>query len=269
MDCDNSKVLFRANFNDQKMKIVFPILLLLGSVNGVRCQQPIYPGDKSLRYDLIKPKVTSYKSISVDTTGKVISVSVSEDYEVIDIKRKLIVHIQKRELGEGKILIDSTFADLATLSPIKMSMTTRPHFMSMNLTFEKDKVMAKADINGKKTDVTHSMKELYFDSNILDLVIGILPYKRDFSALINTYTFERNGLDSHFIEYLGDDILFASATPTICHVVAVRPAIMKDKKGLGYRYWIDAKTGTVAKLLVSMPGRGHFIKLSSDFYSKN
>lgn len=248
------------------------IIAALTEMHGVSGQIKILPGDKSLRYDLIKEYPTEkirYKMISIDSTGLTLSVSESENSVYEEPSKNVIVRIQKRYLGNRGVLIDSTFANARTLAPLRMSMTTEPHSMSMNLQFQQTQVKAKADMNGQKTDATHEVKEPYFDSNLLDVLIGLLPYKKDYSAVINTYTFERKGIDSYQIQYLSDDVLFAGTTPVVCSQVEVMPLAAKGKGFPGYRYWIEKKSGIVTKMLIPGQNKSYWIVVADWFYRSN
>lgn len=263
------------------MRLFLLILFTQSAFVFVFGQQAVKPGCPSIRYNLNVPSVTYYKLITIDSTGKVLSVTKSENRIHIDLLKKTMVRIQKRELGPGRILIDSSFADLTTLAPIRMSMVTSPHFMSMNLKFEDTKVIAKVDKEGKMTNVDHDAtirsvdpgllsglqncqgtKEnyQYFDSNLLDCIVGLLPYRAGYSAIVSTYTFERKGVDPYHLQYIGEDILFLANEPIVCGVVDVKPMAALGKKNVpAYRYWIDKSTGRIVKFLVPGPNKTYFV----------
>ncbi|MFT3824965.1 MAG: hypothetical protein QM731_13665 [Chitinophagaceae bacterium] len=218
-------------------------------------QTLVRSGDATIRYDLIRP-VNELKKITVfDSAGKVLSSFVSQDIISIDTAHGVLIRTQSNVLPDGRLLKDSTVADLKTLAPVRMRMVTFPHFMSMALSFQADKVHAMVDRGGKKRDTVHSMALGYFDSNLIEYILGLLPYKKGFHATLNAYTFERDGMDPYEVEYVGEDWLENAAGGRVtCYVV---------KTGTGGRpmdalAWVEKSTGKVLKRVVPI-GRNYYV----------
>lgn len=221
--------------------LLLAMLLLLTYIT--RCQSVLKTGDPSIRYELIRPGVTLYKMIITDSAGKVLSESTSRHTVSVDKNKGWVVVTQQHQLPNGGILLDSTIANTATLAPVRMRMVTTPHFMSMDLDFHTREVHAIADKSGKKTDTLHKMEEGYFDSNLLEYLWGLLPYKKGFKATINAYTFEQHGMDPWQVEYVGEDVLTTTDGPVYCQVVKTSNAgIATDAIA-----WIEQSTGKVLK----------------------
>ena len=136
-----------------------------------------------------------------------------------------------------------------------MRMVTTPHFMSMNLDFRAREVHAIADKPGKKTDTLHTMEAGYFDSNLLDYLLGLLPYRKGFKTTINTYTFERNGMDPVTVEYVGEDVLAGpGGTLTWCYLARTGSGPNAPDATL----WVEKSTGKVLKRVVPV-GRMYYV----------
>jgi hypothetical protein len=227
--------------------LLLAALLLLTRFAGA--QNLIKTGAPALRYELIKPGTDVYKITMTDSAGKVLQEFTSRHSVSVNTAKGWLILTQDNQLPDGRRLLDSTIADLKTLSPVRMRMVTTPHFMSMNLDFRTKDVHAIADKPGKKTDTIHAMEEGYFDSNLLEYLYGLLPYQKGFKATINAYTFERNGMDPFGVEYVGEDVLTASnGSMTWCYLAKTGSA----RNPLDATVWIEKSTGKVLKHVIPM-----------------
>lgn len=218
-------------------------------------QAVVKAGDPSLRYDLIKPGVTLYKIMTADSTGKVLAEFTCRHTVSVNNARGWVILSQQFQLPDGRTLLDSTIAQLNTLAPVRMRMVTSPHFMKMDLDFRAQEVHAIADKGGKKTDTLHKMEEGYFDSNLLEFVFGLLPYKKGFKATLNAYTFERNGMDPFEVEYVGEDVLTtAGGTIAYCYIARTGNA----GNAPDAMAWIEKSTGKVIKRVIPL-GKMYYI----------
>lgn len=219
-----------------------------------RGQSVLKAGDPSIRYELIKPAVTLYKITTTDSAGKVLTEFTCRHTVSVNKAKGWVILTQSYQLPDGRNLLDSTIANISTLAPVRMRMVTTPHFMSMNLDFSASEVHAMADKPGKKTDTLHRMTDGYFDSNLLEYVFGLLPYKKGFQATINAYTFEKNGMDPWQVEYVGEDILSAGGNMIHCYVAKTGNAgTAPDALA-----WIEKSTGKVLKRIIPM-GKMYYI----------
>jgi len=212
-------------------------------------QPVIKAGDPSIRYDLIQPGVQTYRYTIVDSAGKTVNEFTCQHTVSVNMDKGWVILTQDNQLPGGRRLLDSTIADLRTLSPVRMRMVTTPNFMSMELDFKAQAVHAIAEKGGHQTDTIHHMEAGYFDSNLLEYLFGLLPYKEGFKATINTYTFERKGMDPFVVEYVGEEVLTApNGQTTHCYIVKTGSA----GKAPDAKLWIEKTTGKVVKHVVPM-----------------
>lgn len=232
--------------------ILLAMILLFTHI--ARCQSVLKAGDPSIRYELIKPDITLYKITTTDSAGKVLNEFTCRHTVSVNKAQGWMILTQQYQLPDGRTLLDSTIANINTLAPVRMRMVTTPHFMKMDLDFHARDVHAIADKGGKKTDTLHKMEEGYFDSNLLEYVFGLLPYKKGFKATINAYTFEQHGMDPWQVEYVGEDILATTVGTTFCYVAKTGNAgNISDAM-----VWIEKSTGKVLKRVFPM-GKMYYI----------
>lgn len=235
-------------------KILLVIMLLL-LTHIARCQSVLKAGDPAIRYELIKPATTLYKIATTDSAGKVLTEFTCRQTVSLNAEKGWVILVQQLHLPDGRILLDSTIANSKTLAPVRMRMVTTPAFMQMDLDFQQQAVHAIANKGGKKTDTLHRMEAGYFDSNLLEYLFGLLPYKKDFQAIINAYTFEKQGMDPWQVEYVGEDMI-----PTVsgqwvqCHVAKTGNA----GRAPDALAWIEKSTGRVIKRVIPM-GKMYYI----------
>lgn len=232
--------------------LLLAMILLLTHFS--RAQQVVKAGDPTIRYELIKPCVNLYKVTVTDSAGKVMNEFTSRHTVSVNSTKGWVILTQQLQLPDGHILLDSTIASTATLAPVRMRMVTTPHFMSMNLDFRSREVHAVADKPGQKTDTLHKMEEGYFDSNLLEYLFGLLPYKKGFKVTLNAYTFERNGMDPWQVEYVGEDVLTTSAGTVYCYMARTGNA----GNAPDAMTWIEKSTGKIWKRIFPM-GKMYYI----------
>jgi hypothetical protein len=226
-----------------RILILFFLMLRFLFVPLCICAQSIIkPGDKTINYALMKSGYSTYKLTLYDSLGKAVRDMVTIDMITVDTVKGLLIRSQQDIFPGGFTKLDSTFADLKTLTPKHMRVTSTPSFMQMELQFSPTSVHAVVNRNNIPTDTIHTMEAGYFDSNIFSYLLGFLPYKEGFSALINLYTFERNGGDLHTVEYMGEDIL--PGTKQLAHLVKITRS--GDKKA--EFAWYDSMTGILLHL---------------------
>lgn len=226
--------------------LLLAMILLLTHIT--RGQQVVKAGEPTLRYDLIKPDVNLYKISILDSTGKVSNEFTSRQTVAVNNTHGWVIVTQQHQLPDGRILLDSTIANRTTLAPVRMRMTTTPHYMSMQLDFRRQEVHAVADKQGQLTDTLHPMEDGYFDSNLLEYLLGLLPYKKGFKAALTVYTFERNGMDPWQVEYVGEDMLATAAGLIHCYLVKAS----NTTNPTDAMAWIEKTTGKVWKRVIPM-----------------
>ncbi|WP_276484569.1 hypothetical protein [Paraflavitalea pollutisoli] len=231
------------------MDKILLLIMLLVLTHIARCQQVIKAGDPAIRYELIKPGASIYKIATTDSAGKVLTEFTCRQTVSLNAAKGWVILVQQLHLPDGRILLDSTIADGKTLAPVRMRMVTTPSFMQMDLDFQQQAVHAVANKGGKKTDTLHRMEAGYFDSNLLEYLYGLLPYKKGFTATLNAYTFEKQGMDPWQVEYVGEDMIYTPDGHWIqCHVAKTGNA-GNAPDGLA---WIEKRTGRVIKRVIPM-----------------
>jgi hypothetical protein len=222
----------------------FFILMMVVATSMANAQGLIKPGDQQIRYELIRPQHNFYKLVLVDSAGNKQMEMLNEEIISIDSVKKQLIRTQFRSFGGGRLLTDSTIADLHTLSPVRMRMVTNPSVMQMDLSFRKTDVHAVANKGGKHTDTVHHMQEGYFDSNLIEYLFQLLPYKEGFFCQINAYTFEKDGMDPHTVKYIGEEMVEdPGGSIRKMNVAEVRS---KDGQSIDL-LWFDQRTGKVYK----------------------
>src|SRR5579872_1340785 len=93
------------------MKIFTTILLLTATFFSYG-QNIIKPGDKIIRYDLIRPSHDFYKNVTTDTTGKIMYEFMMDDVTTIDSANKLITFARSLQVPVGSFSSDTSVTDL-------------------------------------------------------------------------------------------------------------------------------------------------------------
>jgi hypothetical protein len=215
----------------------------------IYAQSILKPGDKTINYALIKSCSNSYKLTVYDSLGKAIQDIISIDMITVDTVKGLLTRAQHGYFSRGFMKFDSTFADLKTLAPKHMRAVSTPSFIQMDLQFSPTAVHAVVNKNNILTDTIHTMEAGYFDSNLFSYLLGFLPYKEGFSALINIYTFEKKGGDLHKVEYMGEDVL-----PGTTHSAHLIKIIRVEDKRTEFA-WYDSLNGALLRLVMPF-GKG-------------
>ena len=215
-------------------------------------QSLIRTGDKNINHSLIRKMYTSYKITIYDSSGVARGDILKMDYISIDTAKNLLTRAQHVFYPGGFIKLDSTIADLKTLAPLRMRMVTTPANMQMDLSFHEKSVHAVVNRNNVLKDTVHVMAPGYFDSNLIEYVIGFLPFKEGFSASLNAYTYEKEGMDTFQVEYVGKDVL--PATKGFCNLVKV------SSGKISMFFWYEDQTGNLIKYVI--PYKGGFMVMN-------
>lgn len=231
------------------------------SFTAVFGQSLIIPGSKLLRYETLINWNNSYKTQLIDQNGKVKYESLDTKQLIVDKKKGQLILVQNKKAMSDQI-IDSTFAVLNTLLPIRMSMSSSSKQNNMDLRFKGETIHAKVDRMGTKKDTIHAIKEPYFDSNLLETLLGIIDYNKDTLFKVNTYTYEMNGLDSYLIKRIGKETIELSGHPKLntWHIIIYQEKAFKQGNKMGYEFWIESDWGVVVKQVISFgEGKGTYI----------
>lgn len=236
------------------------ILLIIGSMliaNGSIAQTIIVPGSKLINYKLLANRVLDYKMQLVTNKDEVKSEFKIHKEQIIDTKAKQIIVVQQFDMM-GELVTDSTFADLKTMKPIRMSMTGAKKGNLMKLSFNGKTIKAFSKRKEPVTDTIHTIEEPYFDSNIMDCLIGALRYEKDTLFQITFYTFERNGKDPYIIRKIGEEKfkLNDSSKEIATWRIQVQPLDEFKSGRKAYDYWIDKERGILLKQELVLSARG-------------
>lgn len=240
------------------MKNIIVILFILLATN-LFSQRLIKPGDASLNYTLLGTFNPKYKMQFIDTAGNTKYETISERNSFVDKSSNQFILVQTRSLPNDKI-IDSTIADLKTLSPIRMSMHSQSKTQEMNLTFKGNKIKAVVNKQGKKADTLHTISEPLFDSNLLEQILGIIKYETDSVFKLNTYVFEAGGLDTYIIKRIGKEkIVLNGNDMDTWHIIIYQQKSLTNGNKQGFEFWVEPKWGLVVKQQINYPGKGQFL----------
>lgn len=233
-------------------RLIMLVCLIIVFIPASHAQSLIRSGDKNINHSLIRKMYTSYKITVYDSLGFARGDILKMDYITIDTAKNLLTRAQHVFYPGGFIKLDSTIADLKTLAPVRMRMVTTPADMQMDLTFHKKSVHAVVNRNNVLKDTVHTMEPGYFDSNLIEYIIGFLPFKEGFSASLNAYTYEQDGMDPYKVEYLGKDVL--PVTKGFCNLVKV------SSGKISMFIWYEDQTGTLIKYI--FPYKGGFMVMT-------
>ena len=235
--------------------VIYTVLLITNTYG----QRLIKPGDPLLNYNLLGTFNPKYKMQFIDTAGNTKYETISERNSFVDKSSNQFILVQTRSLPNDKI-IDSTIADLKTLSPIRMSMHSQSKNQEMNLTFKGNKIKAVVNKQGKKADTLHTISEPYFDSNLLEQILGIIKYETDSVFKLNTYVFEAGGLDTYIIKRIGKEkIVLNGNDMDTWHIIIYQQKSMTNGNKQGFEFWVEPKWGLVVKQQINYPGKGQFV----------
>lgn len=152
----------------------------------------VAPGNKALALNTIRPYSVTYSFTMKQGETKRDMGGFKEELSFKEITgEQYLVRVQN--VG-GDRAIDSSIANAATLVPLYHSGTNRGGIMTLH--FGNDIVTGKKIIKPKDSLVVINMKmaQPYFDSNLIDLVVRMLPLKDGYQAKVPTFLYESGGL---------------------------------------------------------------------------
>lgn len=242
------------------MRNILVIFLSIFSTN-LFSQYLIKPGDQVLNLKVLTNYKINCRMQFLDTDGNIKYESIIEKKAVVNKSAKQFTLVQTRSIPNDKI-IDSTIADLQSLAPIRMSMHSDSKNQEMSLQFLGKQIKAFANKQGKKTDTAHTINEPYFDSNLLEQILGIIKYEKDSVFKLNTYAFEAGGLDSYIIKNKGKEVISLNNTDLqTWHIIVYQQKSMDMGNKQGIEFWIDPHRSLVVKQLIDYKNRGQFIMI--------
>lgn len=224
------------------MKNYFTILLLLVTSLVCHAQIVIKPGDKNIRYDLIKPSHDFYKCTGSDTTGKVTFEFMMDDVTTIDQVKKQITFARSRQVPIGSFSVDSSVTDLS-FKPIRMHEIHYQRNVSYEMTFGDTQASVKTNRKGVESVKNYPMKSGYFEDNMTEYIIGYLDLKKGVTYTLDNFNKDTPApSDPFMLEYAFDDIWeLAPGHRLDCRVIR-----FTHGETVGY-FWIDKSNSQVLK----------------------
>jgi hypothetical protein len=222
------------------------ILLFAIIINGFSAGAQIHLNahDKSIRYDLIKPEHSVYKSTSFDTAGNVTGEYAIDHVTKIDTAHNEIDFINSVPLSTGRLLIDSSIDNYS--GSARYILTTIPSTKYEFIKYLPTSVEAHNIIKGVSSTKTTTMSEGYFDDNSIWDILGYIPFKKGIKYQLDCY-----GTDTHTqvsipyeIEYLFDEDN-REPSGTVINSMVVKASY----SGSTIYVWINKKTHTRIKML--------------------
>lgn len=236
------------------MKQLIIAFLLVTATLFANAQTVIKPGDKSIRYDWIKPSHDFYKNIITDTAGKVLHEFMMEDITTIDSVKKQIVFARSRQVPIGFFSTDTSFTDLQ-LKPIRMHEIHYQYNVSFEMTFGDTQATVKATKKGAVAYVKNfPMSSGYFEDNMTEYIFGYLDLKKGISYTLDNFNKDTPKPSNPFVlEYVFDDVL--QLTPG--HNLECAMLHFTHGDTTGY-VWIDKSTHLMIKMIGNFKG-GRFV----------
>ena len=162
----------------------------------------ITPASKTLQMKYLRPYKNSFDVIVQNNGKKKDYGLLIDEVKIIEMNgNKYFERIQKMpDIG----LIDTSINNFNDLSPVFHSGHNSSGYMHLN--FRRTKVTGKKYFskNDSTFVINMSMPGPYFDSNMFDVVLQLLPLKKDFEGSIPYYEFESGGYVIYKAKVTGD-----------------------------------------------------------------
>jgi hypothetical protein len=234
--------------NTTFMKFFMTLLLATGSLRGT-AQNTIKPGDKIIRYDLIKPSHDFYKNVTTDTAGNILYEFMMEDVTTIDTVNKRITFARSRQVPVGSFSSDTSVTDLS-LRPIRMHEVRYQRNVAFEMFFGDTQVIVKM-VRKEETSVkNYPMKSGYFEDNMIEYIFGYLELKKGVTYVLDNFNKDAElPSDPYTIEYAFDDVWdLAAGQKLSCSVIHFIHGASS-----GY-IWVDKSTHKAIKKSGSFKG---------------
>jgi hypothetical protein len=226
------------------------ILLLIAFISypaWLNAQILVKAQDQSIRYDLIESSHLFYKVTVYDSLGIIKGENYSESIVNADLKNKRIVFARSTQVPFGQHYLDSSIIT-KNGEPVSLHGSAYPIERELMIGFFRDKVNAHTVIKKVNAYKITSMSEGYFDDNIIENILGYIPFKKGERYHLNCYRYEsKSGINGYDIAYILDDCLTTS-TGTIanCEVLQYTNGY---SSGI---YWIDKATHVIMKSIIQI-----------------
>jgi len=226
-------------------KLIILLVLALTAFLS-HAQTTIKPGDKSIRYDRIKPSHDFYRNVVTDTTGKVLYDFMMEDFTFIDTPAKHIVFARYRQVPAGQFSTDTSVTDLH-LKPIRMHENHYQRNVSYDMRFGEAQASVKTTRKGVESTKNYPMKAGYFEDNMIEYIFGYLDLEKGVTYTLDNFNKDTPApSDPYVLEYAFDDVW----TNTPDH--RVNCTVLRFTHGSANGYiWIDKSTHLMLKMIAN------------------
>ena|SRR5579859_720248 len=234
------------------MKIFTTILLLTATFFSYG-QNIIKPGDKIIRYDLIRPSHDFYKNVTTDTTGKIMYEFMMDDVTTIDSANKLITFARSLQVPVGSFSSDTSVTDL-WLKPIRVHEIHQQRNVSYDMAFDDTQATVTTNRKGVISVKNYPMKSGYFEDNMIEYIFGYLDLQKGITYVLDNFNKDtKTPSDPYTLEYAFDDAWdLAAGHKLYCSVLH-----FIHEGSSGY-IWIDKSTHQTIKMVGTFKG-GMFV----------
>jgi hypothetical protein len=235
------------------MKILMTLVLLAALSSFGYAQYFIKPGDKIIRYDLIKPSHDYYKNVTTDTSGNLMYEFMMENVITIDSASKRIVFSRSRQIPVGSYATDTSITD-QYFKPLSMHEIHIQRNVSFEMTFEDTQASVKTIRKGVESVKKYPMKSGYFEDNMIEYIFGYLDLEKGITYTLDNFNKDAASPSDPFtIEYAFDDAWdLVAGRKLYCRVIH-----FIHGGSSGY-IWIDKTTRQILKEEGSFKG-GMFV----------
>lgn len=230
------------------MKILITSILLVAlspfgyTQNTGSVVNTIKPGDKLIRYDLIKPAHEYYKNVTTDTAGNIMYEFMMENVTTIDQVNKRILFSRSRQIPVGSWSTDTSITDL-TFKPVSMYEHHFQRNVHFDMSFGDTLATVKTTRKGVESIKNYPMKSGYFEDNMIEYIFGYLELEKGVTYMLDNFNKDTpSPSDPFIIEYAFDDIWYLAAGLRLnCRVIH-----FIHGAATGY-IWIDKASNKVIK----------------------
>jgi len=239
------------------MRQLILFLSLFGCVASLSAQSLVEPGCKLIDYSLLKDRSLTYRMQLIDQNGTIKAETHITKRYTTDKARHRFMLVQTKDQGPERIT-DSTIAGLYTLQPVRMNMYSGTKGLLMDLRFNGPDIQVRRNQGGHQQDTIHHIAVPYFDSNLLDCLLGLIRYETDSVFRLTVYTNERSGKDSYTIRKTSTEPLTlpSGATANALHIRVFQEGGAFPN---GFDYWVDTANGLVIKQEIVFGPRGKYL----------
>jgi hypothetical protein len=223
-------------------KYVLTLAILMAGLSGIS-QTVVKPGDKIIRYDLIKPSHEFYKNTMTDTLGNKTYEFMMENVVTVDAVNKRIIFARSRQVPVGFFSTDTSVTNFE-FKPIRMHEIHEQRKVTFDMQFGDSLVTVKKIKNGVLSVKNYPMKSGYFEDNMIEYIFGYLELKKGIKYIMDNFNEANSGSNPYVLEYVFDD----TWKPQEEGVINCRVLHFINGDTSGY-LWIDKDTHKVLKEL--------------------